>query len=278
MFSGFSVSRKASIQQLLQQPLLWQGSRAGSQRPTMTTGFPKLDAALHDGGWPQGGVSELLLTRYGVGELQLLRPLLTRLMSLGGYQVWVNPPFIPTAETLRRWGLSLDKLLLIRCDTTDSLIWAAYQALVSKACSAVLVWLPKHGVSKSHLRKLVLGARHGQCWGFVLRHAAAAREPSPCQLRISLTSNKLGDCKVSVLKQPGGWSGQELTLSLHSSRSFWTPLLAAEWPVYKPRLVATSGATLQPVTEHFGALDGWLQRQEDSAAKVFESALSSHLH
>ncbi len=244
----------------------------------MTTGFSKLDAALHDGGWPQGGVSELLLTRAGVGELQLLRPLLVRLMSLGGYQIWVNPPFIPTAESLTPWGLSLDKLLLIRCDTIDSLIWAAYQALVSKACSAVLVWLPKHGVSKSHLRKLVLGARHGQCWGFVLRHAVAAREPSPCQLRISLTTNKRGDSKVSVLKQPGGWSGQELILPLQSSRSFWTPLSAAEWPVFKPRLVPKSESILQPVNDQFEELDGWLQRQEDSASKVFENALSAQLH
>ncbi len=278
MFSVFLVSRKVSIQQLLQQPVLRQGSRTCSQRPTMTTGFPKLDAALHDGGWPQGGISELLLTRAGVGELRLLRPLLTRLMSLGGYQVWLNPPFTPTAETLGHWGLSLDKLLLIRCDTQDSLIWAAYQALVSKACSAALVWLPKHGVSKSHLRKLVLGARHGQCWGFVLRHATAAREPSPCQLRLSLTTNQQGDCKVSVLKQPGGWSGQELTLSLHTSRSFWTPLSAAEWPVFKPRFEPKSDSILQPLNDHLVKLDGWLQRQEDSTAKVFESALSSHLH
>jgi protein ImuA len=272
------MSKKATIHQLLQQPALWQGSRTGGLRPVMATGYPKLDAVLHDGGWPQGGVSELLLPRVGVGELQLLRPLLHHQRSLGGYQVWVNPPFIPMAEVLMQWGVSLNKLLCIRCEAIDAMVWAAYQALVSKACSVVLIWLPRRHVSKVHLRKLVLGARQGKGWCFVLRHTTAANEPSPSALRLSLRMLPQGDCQITLLKQPGGWSGQQVTLSLQPFRACWTSLSAAEWPVFKPDHQQPIDSIWHVLHRDQARLESWLSQQESSQINSILGGVSSQWH
>ncbi len=56
-------------------PSLWRGSqlaRGGSR--TIATGYPALSAELPGGGWPVGGLVELLVPHAGCGEMRLLAP------------------------------------------------------------------------------------------------------------------------------------------------------------------------------------------------------------
>ncbi|HDR9613290.1 TPA: recombinase RecA, partial [Burkholderia aenigmatica] len=54
-------------------PSLWRGSQLARGGPrTIDTGFASLSAELPGGGWPVGGLVELLAAQPGCGEMRLL--------------------------------------------------------------------------------------------------------------------------------------------------------------------------------------------------------------
>ena len=94
-----------------------------------------LDAELPGGGWPAGGLIELLLPAPGCGELRLLAPTLAAASLL-----WIAPPFSPYAPALAGLGLMIERLTIVTPANAADAAWAAKQALRSGALSAVLWW------------------------------------------------------------------------------------------------------------------------------------------
>src|SRR5690554_6909193 len=97
---------------LLHDTRLWRGHRqmAVTQTPE-PTGFASLDRELGGAGWPRGALSECLLDRPGIGELQLVLPLLQRLTARQKYVFWISPPFIPYAPALARADVDLGHIV-----------------------------------------------------------------------------------------------------------------------------------------------------------------------
>lgn len=227
----------AAIKQLLKTNRIWQASEKQRARPALSSGYQALDDQLHYSGWPQGAVSELLLSANGTGELRLLAPLMSKLSQQSGYLCWINPPFQPYAPALCYLGIDIDKLIIIKTRSDLDTIWTAQQAMNSKACSLVLTWLPKKNLSKE-MRKLCLAAESSQCWGVTLRHQSLAETSSPAALRMilqprqvsrALTNQRLN--QLSIIKQPGGWSGQQVKLNLYPESIYWTAQAACFWPI-----------------------------------------------
>lgn len=262
------MSQKSSINQLLKNPSVWQASHVERSRPVAKTGFSELDALLHDGGWPQGALTELLLETHGVGELRLLAPLLKRLSQESGYLVLVDPPFTPYGPALKQMGVDISKLFIVHTQSVNRKIWAAYQALISRSCATVLVWIQGKSPYKNEIRKLSLGAREGQCWGIVFRQADAEQHPSPARLRIVLLPEKQGSCRLNILKQAGGWSGQTLTLNLMPERSNWTAAAGKYWPVYRPVTDSDSSVVLPGMRNKIAAsVEQWMTDIEQSSSQ-----------
>ena len=240
------MAASSSLKRLLDHPALWQASVKQSSRPVFSTGYEALDQAIYDGGWPQGAVTELLLTQPGVGELRLLAPLLSKFSSQPGYLVLVAPPYLPYAPHFAQQSVLLNKLLIIRAHSVADRIWASQQALASRSCSAVVCWLPNAAAYKSELRKLTLAAHQGQSWGFVMRPVAATVHPSPARLRIKLgfqwqtqvqapqrPRNLPGLHELEIMKQSGSWHGQKIVLNLLPEQALWTSQYAKDWPTYQ---------------------------------------------
>ncbi|TQV85849.1 translesion DNA synthesis-associated protein ImuA [Aliikangiella coralliicola] len=221
-----------TISQLLQNDGIWQASQKNNLRLAMSTGYAELDRQLHYSGWPQGAISELLLSHNGIGEIRLLSPLLARLNQKPGYITWVNPPYLPYAPALVNQRLKLDKQVIVKTSTVQETIWAAQQAMASTASSAVLVWLPKK-VLGNEIRKLSLAAKAGKCWGILLRHQSLSQQSSPATLRVILQVRQQKHL-LSIIKQPGGWSGQQISLELFPERINWNPFDVKYWPVFSP--------------------------------------------
>src|SRR6266705_6154675 len=92
------ASMPFSFAVLLDRPDIWRGdslSRAGT--PTISCGFPGLDAELPGRGWPAGALTEILPAHEGIGELRLLGPTLAGLSKRGLRLVWIAPPHLPYA-------------------------------------------------------------------------------------------------------------------------------------------------------------------------------------
>jgi hypothetical protein len=182
------------------------------------TEFAELDAALPQGGWPFGALTELLLNGYGIGELRLLMPALAALTRAGRYLTLIDPPLLVYPPALAQHWVNLERVVLIRpSGETPSThqhrlgLWAMEQALRCAAVGAVLAW-PSHKLSDKELRRLQLAAEAGRNLGVLYRNLAAAEVASPAALRLALTSVPQG-LQIEIRKCRGGRAGAKLNVA-----------------------------------------------------------------
>lgn len=190
---------ETALQPLFERGRLWRGQGNALPRSALPTGFAALDEVLPGGGWPMAALSEILLPADGVGEWQLLWPLLARLSAQGGRIVLVAPPYVPFAPAWAATGIALPQLQVVQTDDDRNAMWVAEQCLRSAACAAVVCW-PRQGDPRT-LRRLQLAAETGQCQGFAMRAAGAAVQPSMAALRILIEADPP---QWRVLKCRGG--------------------------------------------------------------------------
>lgn len=185
-------------------------STAGVALPS---GHAALDAQLPGGGWPVGGLCEILQTQSGLHEWRLLLPALQQLKRK---VVLVGAPYVPFGPGLVAQGLDAHALLWLRVDEPAERLWAAEQVLRCAGVAALLVWLPK--VRADHLRRLHMAAHaHAQLL-FVMRPDTARNESSPAVLRLLVegaaanTGTGQDALQVQVIKRRGPPLVQSLSL------------------------------------------------------------------
>jgi hypothetical protein len=193
----------ADLQALLsRRPDLWRGRASRGALPAgLPSGFEALDSELSWGGWPPGGLIELLESRPGTG-LGLVLPALVRLGTACRWLLLVDPPWLPFAPALAARGLALERLVVV--EAGERTAWAAEQALRSRACAAVLLWRARW--EGAALRRLQLAAETAAVPAFLFREAAAMGGHSPAPLRLTVAPEGTG-WRVEVLKQRGGRAG-----------------------------------------------------------------------
>ncbi len=193
--------RERRLEGLLTHPLLWRAGHA-ARAPVWPSGFARLDERLPGGGWPRSGLIEVLPSRFGVGELKLLLPLLAALSArpAARWCAWVAPPLVPFTPALAAAGIDLARVLIVHAQGRHGL-WAVEQALGSGDCDSVLAWT-RHAVPRQ-IRRLHLAAQRGGTLGVLFRPAAAAREASAAMLRVAVEPIEFG-VRVTLIKSRGG--------------------------------------------------------------------------
>lgn len=228
------------LSELLQRADLWRGDRlAHGGGAGRASGFAALDAALPDGGWPCGALTELLCRDAGIGELSLLLPALAALDEEAGWIALVAPPAQVHAPAWLRAGVPLSRLLVVHATGTDA-AWACEQLLASGALAALLAWLPQ--ADARALRRLQLAAQGRPSLAFVFRPEAAAAGASPAPLRLALSAGERA-LAVRILKRRGPPLAQPLQLAVARPLA-WSRLLPrrrAEPAVARPSLQAVPG-------------------------------------
>jgi protein ImuA len=202
--------REIALEQI---PNLWRADDLTAAAPQLvSSGFADLDRML-GGGWPVPGLLEVLCDQPGVGELQLLRPLMQALSALSLAAavckpvLWINPPYEPHAIALAQRGLDPRQHWCLQNLSAGDALWAAEQSLRSGACSMLLCWL--HGLNMSSLRRLKLAALSGVCVGVLFRAKQVAAQPTPANLRLCLVAAAAG-LQIEVLKVQGRRPGRVL--------------------------------------------------------------------
>lgn len=206
-----------ALQELLDDPRLWRAGRQVRRWPTLSSGYPALDALLPGGGWPAAMLTEVAVEHWGSGELALFLPLLARVSGAGdarntGWIAWVSPPFLPYAPALAAAGIDLSRVLLVRGRDDAETLWAAEQALRSGSCGIVLAWAGR--ADGRRLRRLQLAAEGGRTPLVLFRPPAALASPSPAALRVSLVAGAGGAC-LHLVKHRGGASRSLPVAALH---------------------------------------------------------------
>jgi hypothetical protein len=189
------VAGDPRLVRLLEHPAIWRGAGVG-QRSGLSTGFAALDEQLPGKGWPRSGLIEILVARFGSGELSLLVPALAALTRAvaARWCVWVAPPLMPFAPALVSQGIVLERVAVV---SGGPGIWAFEQALGSGACDAALAWARR--LRPRELRRLQLAAERGRTLGVLFRPRRAVRQPSAAVLRLGLEPAGAG-VRVTLLK------------------------------------------------------------------------------
>jgi protein ImuA len=204
--------------------LVWKGRNTRWARAALPTGFAAFDNYLPGGGWPLGGLIEVFVERYGIGELTLLIPALSALSRAGPknnrkWIVWIAPPFVPYAPALKQRGVDVDAMLLVQPagrnkDKDKDCLWTVEQVIRSGSSSGVLAWLA--AADDVALRRLQLAAEEQGCWTVLFRPLAARRERSPAALRIGV-SQCAAATRVQIDKCRGAGPGVvDITEALHA--------------------------------------------------------------
>lgn len=228
------ATRQQALSALEQRyPGLWRAGqlgRAGSES-VCPTGYDALSAELPGGGWPAGGLTELLTMQGGAGELRLLLPALRTLAGAGRRIALVAPPYLPNAMGLAAAGLPARQLFWVRPPAGTAraaqadMLWAAEQVLRSQAFGGVLVWLPT--ARPEALRRLQVLAQGGDAVVWALRPAAALRESSPAVLRLLLAPQPGNMLSITFHKRRGPVRDTPLLLRLDGMEA---ATRAAAWP------------------------------------------------
>jgi hypothetical protein len=193
-----------ALADILQRQAVWRGGAAAAGLPAAPTGFAALDAELPGGGWPAGGLVELLCRTEGVGELQIVLPALAALTAAGHRVAWLAPPHLPYAPALRAAGVRLDCLTVVHAPGRRDALWAAEQALRAGTFHALLLWLPR--ASYPELRRLAVAAQAGPGFALAFRPPEAGCASSPAVLRLALEpagGSAAGGLAVRILKRRG---------------------------------------------------------------------------
>jgi hypothetical protein len=212
-----SASANLELARLLEHPAIWRG-RSAARAEVLPTGCAAFDACLPGGGWPRSGLIEILVSRFGVGELYLLFPALAALTRRPGARwcVWVAPPLEPYAPALSAHGAALDRMLVVRPSgqrgnphrgrpSVPESLWAFEQTLGSGASDIALAWATRSPRARA-IRRLQLAAERGKTLGVLFRPLRAARESSAAVLRIAVEPKPEG-ARITLLKSRGGARG-----------------------------------------------------------------------
>jgi len=192
------------LARLLEHPAIWRGRSAARRAEAIATGYAALDACLPGGGWPRTGLIEILVARFGVGELPLMLPLLAALTGrpAARWCVWIAPPLDPYAPALAAHNVNLERVLVVRAPEP---LWAFEQTLGSGASDIALSWAVRDPRTRE-IRRLQLAAERGKTLGVLFRPQRAARQSSPAVLRIAVESKPVG-VRLTLLKSRGGARG-----------------------------------------------------------------------
>ncbi len=215
------------LARLLEHPAIWRG-RSAARAEVLPTGCAAFDACLPGRGWPRTGLIEILVSRFGVGELYLLFPALAALTRrpAARWGVWVAPPLEPYAPALSAHGAALERMLVVRPSGDRAVsegtpsggqrgqvpesLWAFELTLGSGASDIALAWAMRSPRARA-IRRLQLAAERGKSLGVLFRPLRAAQESSAAVLRIAvepIADNEMADgARVTLLKSRGGARG-----------------------------------------------------------------------
>ncbi len=192
---------KPDLTQLLSRGDIWQGKdRKLVVSHGLDTGYPDLNQAFNNKGWPLGQLVELCLPGSMQGEWLLLQHTLVH--QVQGLIVLLNPPVMPFAQTMIQIGLDLDRVLIVQAAQRADFLSSFVEITRSSDCGALISWQPHSSLSYTDLRKCLLASQEGLGFYVICRPMSVRNQSSPAGLRLALQLCE-EELRVSIFKQKG---------------------------------------------------------------------------
>jgi protein ImuA len=147
-------------------------------------GMPGIDDALPWGGLPRAALHEILAGSKGAA-FGFCAGLLGRLSDDGGAVLWCRRERGLYGPGLAGFGLSLERLILVRAHSETDVLWVLEEGLRSRSLAAVLGEVDAIGTTAA--RRLQLAAESSGVTAFLLRPTHGKIEPGPAVTRWRIT-------------------------------------------------------------------------------------------
>ena len=150
------------------------------------TDWPELNRILPGGGLRRGSLVEVLDNGGGAGTVAAI--FTQALCRSPGVVVVIDRAgeFYPPALTA--WGVPLERQVILRPKDDADALWAADQALRSRAAVAVWLWFDR--LAPHDFRRLHLSAEEGEAVGILFRQRAAGFIPA-VDLQLAVSKKKV---------------------------------------------------------------------------------------
>jgi len=208
------------LKNLLQNnPAIWCASEsvkdlAKKNAEGLPTGFNILDEILPTHGWPVNTLVDVLLPRWGIGELQLLLPVFVAMTQQQKRITWIAPPYIPYAPALAHAGIDLACLIVISREDLGSdagmeSLWAMEKILRNPSCGIAMLW--PQNVNDKAMRRLQVAAEEGKSLGFIFRNYSVNSSPAALRISIEMVKHQL---QITILKARGASRYRQVLIDL----------------------------------------------------------------
>jgi hypothetical protein len=131
--------------------------------------------------------------------------------------MFIAPPWIPYAPGLARFGLAVERLLLVEPRPTVEVLWAMEEGLRSGTCASVIAWFDPASADRlrrSSLQRLHLLASRQSTLAVLVRGSHCRAERSPARLRLQLTPSA-GELQLEIFRN--GWRAAQ---QVHLEKTF----------------------------------------------------------
>jgi len=220
----YRASRRHTIDSLLSRnPILWRGcDMAGRGDHGQPTGYPQLDDILPGRGWPRHAIVEIITPQWGMGELQVLVPLMREVVAQGKWILWISPPYLLNSPALLQAGIDPGQVLVINLEIScKDALWSMEKALQTAGCGLVLAW--QNWLPDRVVRRLQLAAEAGETLGILFQHRASKYSQSPLclELKESLPADRsrsrtaAASTGITVLRARGSFRPRSTQLNLY---------------------------------------------------------------
>ncbi|HAJ91686.1 MAG TPA: hypothetical protein DCO71_03540 [Gammaproteobacteria bacterium] len=172
------------------------------------TGIDGLDGVLPGGGWPKGGLVEIIVPDEYTDALSLVMPALVQLSWQGRWIAMVAPPCQTRARLFTDADLNPARVLQVNPHPGRSALWTAESMLQSGNCSVVLAW-PNCNTELMD-RRLQKAAANGTALGILIRYEGLSVPPSGVDVRLKLDVGAEGRVVYLVDNQGETLSGAAL--------------------------------------------------------------------
>ena len=217
--AAFHSAGSSDSDELIQgNPEQWRVDRMAAQElHGRSTGFAQLDAILPGRGWPEKGLIEVITPHWGMGELQLLIPLMRSVVEQGKWILWISPPYLLYAPALVQAGINTDQVLVVNLDTScKDALWSMEKALQTENCGLVLAW--QNWLPTQVLSRLQLAADSGDTLGVLFKHHDSEYSQSSICLKLqdSYYENAgFNESEVTVIKARGDFRSLSANINLY---------------------------------------------------------------
>ena len=164
-------------------------SASGSSLVT-PSGCPMLDGMLPSGGWPKGGVVELVIPDDYADAIGLVMPALQQLSRQGRWITLVSPPLPSRAVVFTDREINANHVLQVNPHPGRSGLWTVESLLRSGDCAAVLAW-PGCDTELLDMR-LQRAAETRKTMCVLFRYESLATHPSGVDIRLKVETSEGG--------------------------------------------------------------------------------------